>query len=232
MTLLHLPFSVALPTLAPAKIPASMQIVKRPLHVRIDGRWYDVTGWADKHPGGRYVLEWADGFDITGAFHTIHLFGGKTASSVLKALPKVAETSLTAGESVPPILPKVDRVPMEAQAPTTMDAFMNVGERVVQLVSPPAYATGDPRALPRPTVPASGLSWQQPVATVAESGLKHDLEALLHRHFASPADYKATPEHWARIGGTFILWLVCLVGWVQASIPATLVLPFAQWLLF
>ena len=232
MTLLHLPFSVALPTLAPAKIPASMQIVKRPLHVRIDGRWYDVTGWADKHPGGRYVLEWADGFDITGAFHTIHLFGGKTASSVLKALPEVAETSLTAGESVPPILPKVDRVPMEAQAPTTMDAFMNVGERVVQLVSPPAYATGDPRALPRPTVPASGLSWQQPVATVAESGLKHDLEALLHRHFASPADYKATPEHWARIGGTFILWLVCLVGWVQASIPATLVLPFAQWLLF
>ena len=95
-----------------------MQIVKRPLHVRIDGRWYDVTGWADKHPGGRYVLEWADGFDITGAFHTIHLFGGKTASSVLKALPEVAETSLTAGESVPPILPKVDRVPMEAQAPT------------------------------------------------------------------------------------------------------------------
>ena len=232
LTILLLKGSVALlqriPTSAPAKAPANMQ----PLLVRIDGRWYDVAGWADKHPGGRYVLEWADGFDITGAFHTIHLFGGKTASSVLKALPEVAEASLTAGESVPPILPKVDRVPMEAQAPTTMDAFMNVGERVVQLVSPPAYATGDPRALPRPTVPASGLSWQQPVATVAESDFKHDLKALLHRHFASPADYKATPEHWARIGGAFVLWLVCLVGWVQASIPATLVLPFAQWLLF
>ena len=66
----------------------------------------------------------------------------------------------------------------------------------------------------------------------AMSALKRELEELLHRHFASPAEYKATPEHWVRIGGAFALWALCLAGWVAGSLPATLALPFAQWLLF
>ena len=32
--------------------------------------------------------------------------------------------------------------------------------------------------------------------------------------------------------GAIGLWLVCFCGWVQCSTPATLVLPFAQWLVF
>ena len=130
---------------------------------------------------------------------------------------------------------------MEAQAPTGMDRFMGAGEKVVELLSPPAATLPD-RV---PVRPASGLAWQQQasaegavgavggaVGVVGESALKRELEELLHRHFASPAEYKATPEHWVRIGGAFALWAFCLAGWVAGSLPATLALPFAQWLLF
>jgi len=211
-----------------------------PIHVKIDSRWYDVASWADSHPGGRYVLEWADGYDISGAFHTIHLFGSSKAAAALKRLP---EADMSIRERAPAVLPLVDRVPMSAQTATTMDAFMNAGERVIELVSPPAYAEGDARAAPRPVVSATGLAWQQEslgvgdadlaaVGRVGDSALKRDLEAMLRRRFSSPAEYKATPEHWARVVGALALFLVCFSGWTQANIPATLVLPFAQWLLF
>ena len=115
-----------------------------------------------------------------------------------------------------------------------MDKFMEAGERVVQLLSPPAETLPDSV----PVVPASGLAWQQQqpqeaaVGAVGDSALKRDLEDLLRRHFRSLAEYKATPEHWARILGALALWAACLAGWVAGSLPATLVLPFAQWLLF
>ena len=70
------------------------------------------------------------------------------------------------------------------------------------------------------------------MATVGESPLKQDLEAMLKRHFASAAEYKATPEHWARIAAALVLWAGCMAGWAAGSLPATLLLPFAQWLLF
>ena len=43
------------------------------LPLRIDGEWYDVSGWADGHPGGRWLLEYARGRDVTAIFHAIHL---------------------------------------------------------------------------------------------------------------------------------------------------------------
>ena len=55
---------------------------------------------------------------------------------------------------------------------------------------------------------------------------------MLHRHFRTPAEYKADAEHWARIcvGVACVLW--CLVGWARAEVVPTLLLPWAQWLLF
>ena len=199
-----------------------------PIHIKVSGKWVDVTSWADKHPGGRYVLEWADGYDVTNAFHTIHLFSSAKASDLLARLP---EADLTTRETPEAVWPPIERVPMQEQQPTTMDSFMAAGERAVQLVSPPASEL--PASVP--VEPASGLAWQQhdgAMATVGESPLKQDLEAMLKRRFASAAEYKATPEHWARIAGALMLWAGCMAGWAAGSLPATLLLPFAQWLLF
>ena len=204
-----------------------------PIHVKVDGRWYDVTAWADSHPGGRYVLDWADGYDISGAFHTIHLFGSKKATDILARMP---EANLTQRSTPALVMPQIDVVPMDVQSKTGMDAFMQRGESVLQLTSPPAAAEDLPSAVP--VTAARDLPWQQGAldesdgAAVGQSALKRDLEAMLHRHFASPAEYKATPEHWARIFGALGLVGWCLVGWAQGSLPETLVLPFAQWLLF
>ena len=106
----------------------------RPIHLRIDGKWYDATGWADRHPGGRYVLEWADGYDVTNAFHTIHLFGGAKARNALHRLPPA---DLAWRERREAVLPPIERVAGNGE-PTGMDRFMWVGEKFVQLASPPA----------------------------------------------------------------------------------------------
>ena len=197
-----------------------------PIHVKIDGSWYDVTAWADSHPGGRYVLEWADGYDITGAFHTIHLFSSAKSTNILERMP-IADLSERA--EPPPNLPLIDNVPEMEQTRTGMDNFMKKGEDVIRLASPPA--TSLPSEVPVRS--AAGLAWQQPHdPTVGQSALKRDLEELLHSHFDSPADYKATPEHWLRIAGAFALLIYCLAGWSHGSLPETLLLPFAQWLLF
>lgn len=198
----------------------------RPVRLRIDGQWYDASGWADKHPGGRYVLDWADGFDVSGAFHTIHIFSSKRVSDILATLPRVEPEQ-------PNTQQPIQRVPPAAQSLTGMDRFMAAGERVVQLCSPP-----DPAVLgcePPPVVGASALPWQQTgdhEGGTIESALKRDLEALLRRRFASPAEYKATPEHWARIVGALAVWAVCFGGWLHGSTAASLLLPFAQWLVF
>ena len=214
-----------LPTAASASTKAaSFPPAEAPIHLRIDGKWVDVSDWADKHPGGRYVLEWADGFDVTGAFHTIHLFSSKKASAILDTLP---EADLSARRKQERVLPLIERSPGHGE-PTGMDRFMNVGEQVVQLASSPTVPTA-----PVPVTPAADLSWQQAGGNViGESALKRDLEEMLRRNFNSPAEYKATPEHWARIGGALALWAVCFAGWVQGDTLATLFLPYAQWLVF
>jgi len=90
---------------------------------------------------------------------------------------------------------------------------MNAGETAVRLVSPLA----DTLPVPVPVSAASDLAWQQQHQSsqpsgsnaeyeLSESALKRDLEEMLHRNFASAAEYKATPEHWARILGALALW--------------------------
>ena len=57
--------------------------------LRIDGEWYDAGGWADEHPGGRWLLEYARGRDVTALFHSIHLRARGSTERALQQLPKL-----------------------------------------------------------------------------------------------------------------------------------------------
>lgn len=57
------------------------------LPVRIDGVWYDLEDYANKHQGGRWLLEYARGRDVTTIFHAIHMHGETKAKSALSRLP-------------------------------------------------------------------------------------------------------------------------------------------------
>uniref|UniRef100_A0A7S0Q1W9 Fatty acid desaturase domain-containing protein n=1 Tax=Coccolithus braarudii TaxID=221442 RepID=A0A7S0Q1W9_9EUKA len=65
-----------------------------PLPLRIDGRWVDAATHADVHPGGRWLLEYARGRDVTAIFHAIHLFREDTAAAALAKLPQLSQTQL------------------------------------------------------------------------------------------------------------------------------------------
>jgi len=64
------------------------------LPLKIDGTWYDVAVWADAHPGGRWLLEYARGRDVTALFHAIHMRSEGIATSSLARLPRLDETHL------------------------------------------------------------------------------------------------------------------------------------------
>jgi len=64
------------------------------LPLRIDGEWYDVSGWADGHPGGRWLLEYARGRDVTALFHAIHMKNSNKVSAALQRLPQLDAGSL------------------------------------------------------------------------------------------------------------------------------------------
>ena len=57
------------------------------LPLRIDGVWYDVQEYADKHKGGRWILDYAKGRDVTAIFHAVHMHGEKKAAAALDKLP-------------------------------------------------------------------------------------------------------------------------------------------------
>ncbi|XRB10541.1 cytochrome b5 heme-binding domain-containing protein [Pseudoscourfieldia marina] len=61
------------------------------VHLKIDGTWYDCTGWAKAHPGGRAFVELLDGRDASGVFWALH--GGRDvngeAAERLAKLPKL-----------------------------------------------------------------------------------------------------------------------------------------------
>jgi cytochrome b involved in lipid metabolism len=42
------------------------------MRISVDGRWYDLTKWADEHPGGRHIIELFSGKDASDAFHSLH----------------------------------------------------------------------------------------------------------------------------------------------------------------
>ena len=223
------PRARAIPHVPAARAPGIARAAPRPLHVRIDGKWYDATAWAKKHPGGALCLEWVSGFDVSAIFHTIHLFSRHKASAALSALPEVEEEALPTLEHerwpTPPerplVFPDIRRVPLLLQGRIFEDD-------VLGRVTPPR-ASGPPEPFTRAAASERRTVLMDPSA---DSRLKAELEAMLHRHFRTPAEYKADAEHWARIcvGVACVLW--CLVGWARAEVVPTLLLPWAQWLLF
>ena len=65
-----------------------------PLPLKIDGAWYDVGGWADEHPGGRWLLEYARGRDVTALFHAVHMKSQQKSELALRKLPRLEASSL------------------------------------------------------------------------------------------------------------------------------------------
>ena len=62
------------------------------IRMRIDGEWYDCTGWAKAHPGGSRWLTWFDGRDATDVFYAFHSYGPQgddLAARRLAKLPRV-----------------------------------------------------------------------------------------------------------------------------------------------
>ena len=64
------------------------------LPLRINGAWYDLSSYADEHPGGRWLLEYARGRDVTALFHAIHMKNSKLATAALSRLPRLESESL------------------------------------------------------------------------------------------------------------------------------------------
>ena len=180
--------------------------------------------WAERHPGGAYCLKWVAGYDVSAIFHTIHLFGRKNAAAILSQLPELDESQLPARPSTELLVfPDIRRVPKAMQPPIFEDWVLGRDvERDVAAGPPEPFqmrASGDRRA------------WSA-MDAARDTPFKLELEAMLHRNFKSPAHYKATPEHWARIALAFGLTASCLARWAQGDVFATLALPWAQWMLF
>lgn len=86
------------------RIRGSKLAVADALPLRIEGQWYDVSGWADEHPGGRWLLEYARGRDVTALFRAIHLRNEGVASAALSRLPQLhaSELPLPSSSGLPP----------------------------------------------------------------------------------------------------------------------------------
>ena len=59
-----------------------------PLHVRIHGEWFDLTGWRAAHPAGTHWIDYYAGRDATEVMDAFHSEKGR---SMYKRLPKVKE---------------------------------------------------------------------------------------------------------------------------------------------
>lgn len=55
------------------------------LDVRIDGTWYDLSGWRKAHPAGSHWIDWYDGRDATEVMDAFHSVKGR---NMVKRLPK------------------------------------------------------------------------------------------------------------------------------------------------
>ena len=82
--------------------PAATPATTTELPLRIDGVWYDAAAWADSHPGGRWLLEYARGRDVTASFHAIHLKNEKLARAALAKLPQLEQVPGPSRPGLPP----------------------------------------------------------------------------------------------------------------------------------
>lgn len=69
-------------------VKADKKQQKQRIRMRIDGEWYDMTGWAKAHPGGAKFITLMDGRDATDAFYALHSYGPNGSDKALKMLEK------------------------------------------------------------------------------------------------------------------------------------------------
>lgn len=95
------------------------------LPLKINDEWVDVSAWADAHPGGRWLLEYARGRDVTALFKAIHMRSESLATASLAKLPRLEASQLP--------LPSAPGLhPSELQAEGSLQ-----GEYVFSLHAPP-----------------------------------------------------------------------------------------------
>ncbi len=87
------------------------------LPLRIDGVWYDAAPHADAHFGGRWLLEYSRGRDVTALFYATHLWGEERAAATLAKLPRITESDLAAEQQGPHV---VDRRRAPSHAPAEL----------------------------------------------------------------------------------------------------------------
>ena len=89
--------------MAVAELPTSAELTSDVVHslsatdtlpLRIDGTWYDLSGWAGDHPGGRWLLEYARGRDVTALFHAVHMKSAQKSEAALSRLPRLDAAQL------------------------------------------------------------------------------------------------------------------------------------------
>ena len=79
---------VALQTASALQTPTK----KQPLPLRIDGEWYDARHYAETaHAGGRWLVEYARGRDVSFLFKSIHSLNEEKARNALLKLPNIGE---------------------------------------------------------------------------------------------------------------------------------------------
>lgn len=72
----------------PAQKKTNREPVGTPLHVRIHGTWYDLTGWRAAHPAGGHWIDYYAGRDATEVMDAFHSEKGR---NMCQRLPKVSE---------------------------------------------------------------------------------------------------------------------------------------------
>lgn len=81
--------AVVNPPVRAAKRTASLS-----LPVRIDGQWYELADWAAAHPGGKWLLQYHRGRDVSALFHSIHLRSASRAAAILSRLPTLEPSTV------------------------------------------------------------------------------------------------------------------------------------------
>jgi hypothetical protein len=86
------------------------------------------------------------------------------------------------------------------------------------------------QALQGKHVVAVDESFERPFPQI-DSSLRKDLQSMIRRRFPTIDSMKATPTHWVRTAIFASATLACWIGWLQGSMLAVLLLPFAHWFL-
>lgn len=96
-----------------SKEAARSKFKRLPATMRIEGQWYDCSGWAAAHPGGSRWIHWFHGRDATAVFYAFHSYGPNGSSLAINRLSKLQKVE------APPVAEQ--KLPM----PKEMDANVN-----------------------------------------------------------------------------------------------------------